>query len=255
MKAPLSAKHSWHALLAGAAFAAALIAAAAVALAICGARFGWWNYLTGFQVFTVAALSAITAIMLSLVSFITALCEGRRRGIALAVNGATAGVLLLGVPAYLLSDVSKLPPIHDVTTDTDNPPRFINVLALRRDAPNAADYGGPALASQQKLGYPDLAPLKVGATAESTFKLALQTAREMRWEIAAATATEYRIEATATTPWFGFKDDIVIRISPSGADSRVDMRSVSRVGLSDLGANAKRIREFLRRLRTATPAQ
>jgi uncharacterized protein (DUF1499 family) len=70
----------------------------------------------------------------------------------------------------------------------------------------------------------------------------------MRWEVVAADAAAGRIEATATTPWFGFRDDIVVRIVPADGGSRVDVRSVSRVGKGDLGVNARRIREFLGRL-------
>jgi uncharacterized protein (DUF1499 family) len=78
---------------------------------------------------------------------------------------------------------------------------------------------------------------------------AIDAARALDWEIVASDAPAGRIEATATTMWFGFKDDIVVRVRPeAGGGSRVDVRSVSRVGQSDVGANAKRIREFIRRL-------
>ena len=143
---------------------------------------------------------------------------------------------------------SDLPPIHDITTDTINPPQFVDVLALRKDAPNDASYGGPALAAAQKAGYPDLGPALLALPANEAFDRALTVARNSGWEIVAAARADNRIEATATTALLAFKDDIVIRIAPQGDGSRVDVRSVSRVGVSDLGANAKRIRAFLQQL-------
>jgi len=122
------------------------------------------------------------------------------------------------------------------------------VLPLRKDAPNSAEYGGAKLAALQQQGYPDLAPAILELPPRAAFDLALNVARASGWEIVAAAPEDNRIEATATTLLFGFRDDIVIRITPAGSGSRVDMRSVSRVGRSDLGTNATRIREFLRRL-------
>jgi uncharacterized protein (DUF1499 family) len=78
---------------------------------------------------------------------------------------------------------------------------------------------------------------------------ALDAARSLGWEVVASDAATGRIEATATSRWFGFKDDVVVRIRPEGAGSRVDVRSMSRVGVGDLGANAERVREFLAKLR------
>jgi uncharacterized protein (DUF1499 family) len=164
------------------------------------------------------------------------------------IHGLIIGALVFGVPSYLVNEGRKLPPIHDITTDTDDPPAFVAVLPLRKNAPNPAQYAGAELAAQQKQGYPGLAPLVLPIPPRATFDLALDIARRAGWEIVAAVPEDNRIEATATTDWFGFKDDIVIRIKPAGTGSRVDMRSVSRVGRSDLGTNARRIRDFLRQL-------
>jgi uncharacterized protein (DUF1499 family) len=142
-----------------------------------------------------------------------------------------------------------VPPIHDITTDTEQPPQFQAVLPLRADAPNPAEYGGAEIAGQQRQGYPDIAPLALEQPSAEAFRRALEAARGMGWDIVAADSVAGRIEATATTAWFGFKDDVVVRITPAGSGSRVDVRSVSRVGKSDVGANAERIREFLGRLR------
>jgi uncharacterized protein (DUF1499 family) len=161
------------------------------------------------------------------------------------VLGAAAAL----VPYRWMQQAQRVPPIHDITTDTERPPEFQAVLPLRADAPNPAAYGGPEVAAQQRAGYPDIAPLTLELPPAEAYRQALDAAREMGWELVAADSAEGRIEATATTGWFGFKDDVVVRVAPAGAGSRVDVRSVSRVGKSDVGANAERIREYLARLR------
>ncbi len=130
-----------------------------------------------------------------------------------------------------------------------DPPQFLKVLPLRAGAPNPATYGGPEVAAAQKSAYADIQPQDFSQAPAETFALALAKAREMGWEIVDADAANSRIEATATTLWFGFKDDVVIRITAVGSGSRLDVRSVSRVGRSDVGANAARIRAFLTALK------
>lgn len=143
----------------------------------------------------------------------------------------------------------RYPPIHDVTTDTEDPPRFVKVLALRKNAPNPPTYGGPEVAAQQRAAYPDLAPLALPLPPERAFGRALEAARAMGWTVQDADAGRGLIEATAVTPLLRFKDDVVVRVRSDGDGSRVDVRSVSRLGVGDLGANARRIREFLARVR------
>ena len=236
------------AILAGAGFGVALVSGVAALLAGLGVRWGWWDYRSGFLILTCAAWSGMAAAAMSFYAIVIALRERMRRAIVFGIHGLIIGALVFGVPAHLMNEGRKLPPIHDITTDTEQPPAFVAVLALRKDAPNTADYGGAELAAQQKKGYPDLAPAILPLPPRAAFELALGLARASGWEIVAAVPENNRIEAVATSDWFGFKDDVVIRIVPAGNGSRVDMRSVSRVGRSDLGANARRIREFLRQL-------
>ena len=127
-----------------------------------------------------------------------------------------------------------------------DPPPFVSLMEARKQAPNGFAYGGPAIAAEQQKGYPDLKPLVVKQPPKEVVQRAIDAARAMGWEIVASDAAAGRIEATDTTAWFGFKDDIVVRIRPEGEGSRVDVRSVSRVGLSDLGANAEAHPEFPR---------
>ena len=138
--------------------------------------------------------------------------------------------------------------IHDITTDTENPPQFVALRALRLTTFNGPEYGGEKVAIIQKAAYPDIAPRIAGDPPARTFERALKAARDMGWQIVASIAGEGRIEATATTRWLRFKDDVVIRVTPEGGGSRIDVRSKSRMGRSDLGANAKRIREYFRKL-------
>jgi uncharacterized protein (DUF1499 family) len=236
------------AVLAGAGFGIAFVAGIAALLAGLGARWGWWDYRAGFILLGCAAWGGLAAAAVSLFAVVVALRRRLRRAIVFGIHGVIIGALVFGVPFYMVAEGRKLPPIHDITTDTDQPPAFVTVPALRKDAPNTLEYGGTELAALQKKGYPDLAPVLLRMPPHATFELALKLAYASRWDIVAAAPDDNRIEATATTDWFGFKDDVVVRITPAGNGSRVDVRSVSRVGDSDLGANARRIREFLRQL-------
>jgi uncharacterized protein (DUF1499 family) len=141
-----------------------------------------------------------------------------------------------------------LPSINDITTDTVNPPVFVAVVPLRAGSPVSTTYPGAETAAKQQSGYPDIRPLELSVTPDAAFARALDAAKSSGWEIDAADAASGNIEATATTPWFGFHDDVVIRVTPTPSGSRIDVRSLSRVGKGDLGTNAKRIRAYLAKL-------
>lgn len=142
------------------------------------------------------------------------------------------------------------PPIHDITTDLVNPPMFVDAIPVRAaaGAANPPMYFAAEVGPVQAKAYPDLGTIVIQAPADQVFEKAVETARTLGWEIIAAVPAEGRIEATATTPWIGFKDDVVIRIVSAGTETRVDLRSKSRVGRGDAGMNAKRIRAFRDRL-------
>lgn len=175
--------------------------------------------------------------------------RARQDHVAMLVTALLFGVLAVAVPMHVRSTAQSVPPIHDITTDLDRPPEFVDVRPLRADAPNPPEYGGEEVAAQQREGYPDLGPLRSDAPVETLFPAALETARAQGWKIVSSVPEDGRIEATETTFWYGFKDDIVIRIRAEGDGSRLDMRSKSRVGRSDLGANAARIQDYLDDLR------
>ena len=231
-------------------FAVVLGVVAAVLLLAAGpgTRFELWDYRTGFQLMRWAAFAGLAAA--GLASALLLLPHTRRAGLAGLLVALALGLGAAFVPWYALRQARALPPIHDITTDTERPPQFAAILPLRAGAPNPAAYGGPDVARAQIGAYPDLRPHRMGAAPADAFKRALQAARGLGWEIVAADAAAGRIEATDTTFWFGFQDDVVIRVETDGAGSRIDVRSVSRVGVGDVGANARRIRAYLRALGT-----
>ncbi len=148
------------------------------------------------------------------------------------------------VPLATLVSSLGAPPIHDVTTDTENPPAFVAAVAL--NTPGRTDYEGPDLAQRQQSAFPGLGPAMLSVAPADAFRQALAVVRRMDWDVLATDPDAFRIEATDRTFWFGFEDDVVIRIAAAGASgSRVDVRSLSRVGVGDLGVNARRVREFL----------
>jgi uncharacterized protein (DUF1499 family) len=232
----------------------ALAALVTLILAGVGSRWGWWNFGFGFSLLAfgayggaAAALSGGTALLLMGLSY-----ERTVRATAiLAVLGVFFGLVVFGIPWQWKRTAQRVPAIHDITTDVNDPPRFVAVLPLRAGAPNPADYGGPEIAAQQRSAYPEIAPVVLKMPPDRAFALALDTARGMGWQMVAEAPAEGRIEATDTTLWFGFKDDIVVRVTPSDGGSRIDVRSVSRVGRSDVGTNARRIDAYVKRLTAA----
>ena len=222
---------------------AALLALILLLIAGPGTRLDFWDFRFGFTLMRWAvylgAGSAVAALILVLIPKLRA---GRAGMLVLSL---LLGLGVAAIPAWQLSQARSLPRIHDITTDFVDPPAFRAILPLRADAPNPPEYQGEEIASQQRSAYPDIQPLRAEAYPAIVFDHALETAREMGWEIVAAEPERGIIEATDTTFWFGFKDDVVVRVSAEGDGSRVDVRSKSRVGLSDVGANAARIRRFL----------
>ena len=224
--------------------------AAAVLLLVAGpgTRLGLWEFRSGFALMRWAAFAGLAAAALSVLMLMVP--RTRRAGAGPLLAALLIGLATALVPWQGMQQARTVPPIHDITTDTTRPPEFVAILPLRADAPNPATYGGAELARAQAGAYPDLRPQRLDAAPAQAFERALQAARAMGWEIVAADAAAGRIEATDTTFWFGFKDDVVVRIEADGSGSRVDVRSVSRVGASDVGTNAKRIRTDLRALGT-----
>lgn len=226
-------------------FGLALLAGIAAVISGPGTRLGFWYFMTGFSLLRVAAIGGAIASVLSLVGGVMARHEHRSSIFYAAAAGILIGLLTFGIPMSWVYRAGKMPMIHDITTDMENPPQFKAVMPLRQDAQNPPTYGGPETATQQSSAYPDIRPLILPVNWQSAFDTALLTARNMGWDIVDSNRQEGRIEAVATTLWFGFKDDIVVRVTAVPDGSRVDIRSTSRVGRSDIGTNAARVRKFL----------
>lgn len=246
---------AWLALIAGLAIGAIALAAPV------GVWLGLWEFRTGFQLLfnvanawgpIVAIAAAIVAIAVVAVSSACRIGNTVKLG-ALASTGALLAFIGYAVPESYRPDEAT-PPIHDISTDTDDPPQFVAVLPLRADAPNTTEYGGSPdmtperLAALTREAYPDLGTVRLPVSPDEAFRRALVVVDQLGWELVASAPEEGRIEATDTTFWFRFKDDIVIRIRPAEDGAEIDARSVSRVGVGDAGTNARRLRRFFEQL-------
>jgi uncharacterized protein (DUF1499 family) len=212
-----------------------------------------------------ALLGAAIGFLLFAVAFIVGaigLLAGGRQ--AFARSRAAVAVIALSLVVTIVAGlwISRgrgAPPIHDVTTDLTDPPMFKDALPLRSafGAANPAKYQRIQsmrgkefnVSDAQRSAYPDIQPLVLQQPPARAVQLAQQVAKDMGWDIVAVVPSEGRVEATDTTWYFGFKDDVVVRVLPEPTGSRVDVRSESRVGLGDAGTNARRVRAYLARLR------
>jgi uncharacterized protein (DUF1499 family) len=228
---------------------AVLLAAVALVLLLVsgpGTRLELWGFRTGFSLMRWAVYIGLAGAALGLVSLL--LPALRRAGAIPAAVALVLGLAVAYVPWAGLQKARSVPPIHDISTDTTEPPAFVALLPVRLEAPNGAEYAGEDIARQQREAYPEIQPLRLELAPAQAFEQALAAARDMGWEIADADRGDGRIEATDTTFWYGFKDDVVIRVRADGSGSRIDVRSMSRLGGSDVGANAERIRRYLARI-------
>lgn len=212
-------------------------------------RFGIIDLGTSFIGFKYGIYAGIAALILLLLLVIVQFML-KRKIITLA-NAATVILfsgIAIAVPLSMINKGGGVPPIHDISTDLVNPPEFVAILPLRANAPNPAAYEGPATAEQQRQAYPDLQPLSYMQPKAELLAAAVKAAENLGWEMVNTDADQGLVEATDTTTWFGFKDDVVVRINDKGSKRVVDIRSKSRLGASDLGKNAERIRGFIKEL-------
>ena len=231
---------------------AVLCAAIAVFSGI-GYRLGLWHFRTGFGILKFAFYAAFAAGAVSLAGLI--LSAGRRPGILfMGLLGLAISALTAYMPWTYSRTVASVPRIHDITTDIVNPPKFIAAAKLRKEGDHSVEYESTQIGAEQKEAYPDIEPLVTKAPKDKVFEAARQVLSSMGLAIVDVSPGEGRIEAVDTSLLYGFKDDVVVRVQETPEGTRVDVRSMSRVGKSDLGMNAKRIRTFLVRLRANLPA-
>lgn len=230
-----------------------LVAAIAALAMLCasgpGTRADWWGWSFGITLMRFAFYVGAAAAVASIILIVLLAVPRFRARPWLPVVSLCIALAAIAPPLIGLSRAKAVPPIHDISTDLADPPAFATLLDLRNKSPNGSAYGGSAIAEQQRKAYADLKPLDMALPPREAMQKAIDAARSMGWEVVGADAAAGRIEATDTTTWFGFKDDVIVRVRPSGTGSRIDVRSVSRVGTSDLGANAQRIRDYLAKLK------
>jgi uncharacterized protein (DUF1499 family) len=214
-----------------------------------GRQLALWDYTVGFKILEWAAYVGLAAAGVSLIGMFFAWGIGRRRLIIVGIVGTAIGALVAFWPWALQRAFREAPPLYDITTDTANPPRFVAALELRKAGSRLpAEY--PAnFAGQQQKAYPDIKPALLKLPPDEAFGMMLRLARETRgWTVHTAVPAEGRIEAVAKTLWFGFEDDVVIRIVAMDGGSRVDVRSTGRLGRRDGGMNARRVQAFLKKV-------
>ncbi|MEO8601464.1 MAG: DUF1499 domain-containing protein [bacterium] len=199
--------------------------------------------IVGFGTFGFGLLMSVLALITGLLALIVG---PERRTTALGMLPAIVVILAVGIASGARQN---LPRINDITTDTANPPLFVNAQSLADNIDRDMAYPGAEFAEQQKAGYPDLGPTTLALPPDEAFKQVAAAARSMDgWNITREDAAARAVEGYDTSQLFRFKDDFVIEVRPVDGQSVVQMRSKSRVGKGDVGANAQRIRLFFTRL-------
>lgn len=223
----------------------AVVAAALLPIGALGARFGIWPFGTGLLVLMGGAVLAAIGLVTGIAGIIAAYARNLPSDRAGVFIGTVICALILGLMSMQFLTVRSVPPIHNISTDVADPPEFDAVVALRGEGSNPLAYDAAELAPLQQGAYPWVQTLETGLAPDAALDRAVSVLEGMGLEVVNVDPAAGRVEAVDTTFWFGFKDDLVVRIRAAAEGSRVDVRSVSRVGMSDLGKNAQRIGEFL----------
>jgi hypothetical protein len=224
----------------------ALFALVIAALSVIVVRTDLLEVVPAIATFGAALVFAVLAILLAFAAAVAIWRQGLG-GIGRAVFGFLCGAALLAYPAYLGVMASQLPDIHDVTTDPAHPPRFDVIARLR---PRGTDAYPNAAAALQRRAYPDIIPLQELANPATAFNAALDVVKRHKWVVVdarppAPPGRVGTIEAVARTLMLGLREDVVIRVSPLGTGSQIDIRSASRFRFHDFGSNASRVRSLL----------
>lgn len=226
--------------------------AAAIGAAGPGTRLGFWEYGTGLSIIRNMAFPSIIAAILAILSFIVSLFKARNLTpiMFLAATAVTCSAI---VPIMFDQRVTTNPFIHDITTDFENPPKIVAASDLPRKNPVTYKGSDPApnsditVAEAQRYAFPDIQPIIVSMKISEAARTSRRIIDAMKMEILRENTSDedVTIEATYTSFWFGFIDDFIVRLRHENGKTRIDVRSQSRVGVSDLGANANRVREFI----------
>jgi hypothetical protein len=246
---PVSSLASWARRL-------AVFAAVAAVVSIVIVRFGFLEMRPALATFFGALACAVLSILVGLAAFV-AIWQNGSRGMSRILLAMLIDIAILAYPAYLGWQYRKLPPIHDITTDPIDPPRFDALARLRAsDGANPAVYAGLYSAELQRAAYPDVEPVDLDVPVQRAYEVTLALVNKRKWLVIDERAPQPprrigRIEAVARTPIMGFREDVSIRVTPDGEGSRVDIRSSSRYFESDLGSNASRVTRLIEDINSA----
>lgn len=225
----------------------AIIAVVLLFVGPLGTKFGIWPFGLGLMLMMGAAVLAAIGLIGGLWGYLIARNKGLAADKPLCGIAAVISAVILAVLGVQASAATSVPAIHNISTDINDPPVFSAVTALRGEGTNPLDYDAAVLGPLQREAYPNVKTLNTPLDRAAALNRAVEVLTDMGLEIVAAELDGRMVEATFTSFWFGFKDDVAVRIRPANGGSQIDVRSVSRVGQSDLGANAARIKEFLGR--------
>ena len=235
----------------------AVFSVVAVMVSILIVRFGFLEMKPALATFFGALACAGLSILVGFAAFV-AIWQNGSRGMSRILLALLIDAVVLAYPAYLGLQYRRLPPIHDITTDPIDPPRFEALARLRTgEGTNPAVYAGLYSAEQQRLAYPDIETVELDVPVQRAFDVTIRLVNKRKWLVIDERAPQParpvgHIEAVARTPIMGFREDVSIRVTPDGDDaSRVDIRSASRYFESDLGSNAARISRLIEDINTA----
>jgi len=237
----------------------AVFAVVAVIVSILIVRFGFLEMKPALATFLGALCIAGLSILVGLGAF-ASIWQNGSRGMSRILLALLIDAIVLAYPAYLGLQYRKLPPIHDITTDPIDPPRFDALARLRAgEGANSAVYAGLYSAEQQRIAYPEIETVELEMPVQRAYEVTLALINKRKWLVIDERAPQLprrigRIEAVARTPIMGFREDVSIRVTPDGEDSRVDIRSSSRYFESDLGSNAARVTKLIEDINTAAEA-
>jgi uncharacterized protein (DUF1499 family) len=231
----------------------ALFSLVATFMALIVVRSGALDLVPALSTLAGALVLAAVAILLAFAAGIVIWREGLG-GLRQAVLAVLIGVALIAYPAYLAVRAYQLPAIYDVTTDPIDPPQFDAIARLRPRDANPVAYQGLYAAELQHAAYPDIEPEESTATPQEAFDVAMKIIVKRKWRVvdarpprspAGGRPTDGIIEAVARSLILGFPEDVVVRIRPTSDGTRLDVRSASRYGRTDLGSNAERVRNLI----------
>ena len=214
----------------------ALILLILLPLSAIGSRFGLWEHMIGLLLFSIAMLGCLIIEIICALWLLQKPTAQHKSALRQASIFALPPLVIL---AALMRGHTGGTMLHDISTDTVTPPQFSNAQQYRGDDSNPLTYSADKAQAQDAL-YPNIESIRNTLSAEQNFRLSIELCKQLGWEIYFQDKQTGYIEAFQATAWFGFIDDIVIRNS----EGKIDLRSVSRIGESDFGANAKRVQDF-----------